>query len=121
MDAPDQPNFDEQFDEAVAEWRERHRLREDDAVVLLVELFRIHQRHWDALRRREFPSLEEFHADISRLSEASRGFQQQGAKLVEELQKKPATQSQSGVSHTAALLAAMAAGLVGYFIGRAWL
>ena len=46
------PNFDEEFDEAVAEWRDKHRLREDDAVMLLVELFRIHQRHWDEIRRR---------------------------------------------------------------------
>jgi type IV secretory pathway TraG/TraD family ATPase VirD4 len=28
-----QPDFDEEFDEAVAEWRDKHRLREDDAVI----------------------------------------------------------------------------------------
>ena len=50
---------------AVAEWRDKHRLREDDAVMLLVELFRIHQRHWDELRRREIPSFEQFRADIT--------------------------------------------------------
>jgi len=33
----EQPNFDEEFDEAVAEWRDKHRLREDDAVMLLVD------------------------------------------------------------------------------------
>jgi hypothetical protein len=51
------PDFDEEFTKAVAEWRDKHRLREDDAVILLVELFRIHQRHWDELRRREMPVL----------------------------------------------------------------
>ena len=59
-----QPNFDEEFDEAVAEWRDEHRLREDDAVMLLVELFRIHQRHWDEIRRRELPSFEQFRSDM---------------------------------------------------------
>jgi hypothetical protein len=121
MENPDGPNFDEQFEEAVAEWRERHRLREDDAVLLLVELFRIHQQHWDTLRRREFPSLEEFHPAIAKLSEASRTFQQQATKLIEELQRRPAIDNRSGVSHTAAFLAAIAAGVVGYLIGRAWL
>jgi len=38
---PRQPDFDEEFNVAVAEWRDKHRLREDDAVMLLVELFRI--------------------------------------------------------------------------------
>ena len=50
------PDFDEEFTKAVAEWRDKHRLREDDAVTLLVELFRIHQQHWDELRRREIPA-----------------------------------------------------------------
>ena len=121
MATEEPPSFDEQFEHAVGEWRNRHQLREDDAVILLVELFHIHQQHWDALRRREFPSLEGFQGDIRKLSEASRLFQQQAVELVEQLQKKPETQSPSGVSHLAAFIAAIAAGLVGFFIGRACL
>jgi hypothetical protein len=34
-------DYDEEFTKAVAEWRDKHRLREDDAVTFLVELFRI--------------------------------------------------------------------------------
>ena len=41
----EQRDFDEEFEQAIAEWREHHRLREDDAVLLMAELFRIHQRH----------------------------------------------------------------------------
>ncbi|MCL4788594.1 MAG: hypothetical protein KJ070_17670, partial [Verrucomicrobia bacterium] len=63
----DAPNFEDEFERAVADWRERHRLREDDAVLLLVDLFRIHQRHWDDLRRRELPSFEQFRGDIAKL------------------------------------------------------
>ena len=85
MSAPktEQPDFDEDFTKAVAEWRDKHRLREDDAVTMLVELFRIHQRHWDALRRREIPAFGEFRADIGKLAEAARTFQLQSAALLE--------------------------------------
>src|SRR6266481_517844 len=77
----EQSNFDEEFAKAVAEWRDKHRLREDDAALLLVELFRIHQRHWDEIRRREIPSFEQFRADIAKLVEAARIFQGQAAPL----------------------------------------
>jgi hypothetical protein len=30
---------------------------------LLVELFRIHQKHWDELRQRQMPSLDQFRTD----------------------------------------------------------
>src|ERR1051326_7811002 len=76
MPEPDQRDFDEEFMQSIVAWRERHRLREDEAVLLLVELFRIHQRHWDEIRRREFPSFEQFRADIANLTESSRTFQQ---------------------------------------------
>src|SRR3954462_1299613 len=67
------------------EWRDKHRLREDDAVMLLVELFRIHQRHWDEIRRRGIPSFELFRADIAKLAEAARTFQGQSTALLETL------------------------------------
>jgi hypothetical protein len=33
MPTNEQPDFDEEFAKAVAEWRDKHRLREDDAVI----------------------------------------------------------------------------------------
>ena len=36
-----------------------------------MELFRIHQRHWDELRRREIPSFEQFRTDIAKFAELS--------------------------------------------------
>ena len=81
------PDFDEEFTQAVAEWRDKHRLREDDAVILLVELFRIHQKHWDALRRREIPSFSEFRADIGKLADAARTFQVQSSALLEAIRE----------------------------------
>ncbi|HEX3719006.1 MAG TPA: hypothetical protein VH595_13640 [Verrucomicrobiae bacterium] len=75
MPLNEQPDFDEEFAKAVAEWRDKHRLREDDAVILLVELFRIHQRHWDEIRRREIPSFEQAQRELFR----NRGAQDQTA------------------------------------------
>jgi hypothetical protein len=54
-------------------------------VLLLIELFRIHQQHWDELRRREFPSFNEIQADVTRLGEAARTFQQLSTTLLEKL------------------------------------
>src|SRR5580765_3988510 len=88
MPETDQRDFDEEFMQSIVAWRERHRLREDDAVMLLVELFRIHQRHWDEIRRREIPSFELFRADIAKLAEAARTFQGQSAALLETLRTR---------------------------------
>lgn len=116
----EQPDFDDEFEREVAAWRERHRLREDDAVLLLVELFRIHQRHWDELRRREVPSFELVRADIAKLTETTRTFQAQSAALLEVLRKLPSTHLAARVTRAAAFFAALAALLAGYLIGRAW-
>ena len=120
MPNTEQPDFDEDFEQAVASWRDRHKLREDDAVLLLVELFRIHQRHWDELRRREVPSFEQFRTDIARLAESTRTFQAQSAALLDVLRKLPSTRLPARVTRTAAFFAALASLLAGYLIGRAW-
>lgn len=120
MPNTEQPDFDEDFEQAVTRWRERHKLREDDAVLLLVELFRIHQRHWDELRRRDIPSFEQFRADIGKLAETTRTFHGQSATLMDALRKLPSTHLAARVTRTAAFFAALASLLAGYLIGRAW-
>jgi hypothetical protein len=116
----EQPDFDEDFTKAVAEWRDRHRLREDDAVMLLVELFRIHQQHWDELRRREIPSFEQFRADIAKLVGAAKTFQQQTGALLELLRSQPPAHRAERITRAAAVFATLAALLAGYLIGKAW-
>ena len=122
MSAPktEQPDFDEDFAKAVAEWRDKHRLREDDAVMLLVELFRIHQRHWDELRRREIPSFEQFRADITKLVGAAQTFQQQSSALLEVLRSQSPASRVGRITRAAAIFATIAGLLAGYLIGRAW-
>ena len=112
-------NFDDEFEEAVAEWRSRHRLAEDDAVLLLVELFRLHQRHWDEIRRRELPSFEQFRSDIAKLSEAAKAFQKDSATLLEVLRSQPRRGSSPRVLLSVATVAAILALLAGFLIGRA--
>jgi hypothetical protein len=110
-------DFEEEFEQAIAAWREQHDLRENDAVLLLIELFRIHQRHWDELRRREMPSFEQVRADVAKLIEAARTFQQHATTLTELLRVLPQTPK---VTRAAAILATLAGLLAGYLIGTAW-
>jgi hypothetical protein len=117
---PQPPDFDEEFTKAVAEWRDKHRLREDDAVTLLVELFRIHQQHWDQIRRREIPAFGEFRADIGKLADAARTFQVQSAALLEAIRDHPAGVRSVRITRAAAFFAALACLLGGYLIGRFW-
>jgi hypothetical protein len=116
----DKRDLDEEFDRAVADWREKHRLREDDAVLLLVELFRIHQQHWDELRRREIPSFGEFRADITKLAGIAGTFHGQAMALLELLRSHPPSASGVRVNRAAAIFATLAGLLAGYLIGRAW-
>lgn len=112
-------SFDDDFESALIQWREKHRLREDDAVLLLVDLFRIHQQHWDELRRRELPSFEQFRSDISRLVDTARAIQELADGLHERLQSSASRVPARTVTRTAAWLATLAGGLAGYLLGRA--
>jgi hypothetical protein len=125
MSTPDKDkkpsDYDEEFAQAVARFREQHKLSEDDAVFLLVELFRIHQQHWDNLRRREMPSFEQFRTDIGALTEAAATFRQLGSNLIDTFKKQASTQNRDGVNLAAAIFAVLAALIGGYLIGKAGL
>jgi hypothetical protein len=69
MSAPDKPtppDFDDDYLQAIAKWREQNKIKDDDPILLLMDLFRIHQNHWDELRHRQMPSLDEFQAGHGR-------------------------------------------------------
>src|SRR5688572_2301957 len=121
MPPHDKLEFDDQFEEAIAEWKDRHQVREDDAVLLLLELFRIHQQHWDEFRRREMPSFDELRDDIAHLSEAAHTFQQETKKLLEKLPRAIPHQHPLTVTWVAALFAAIAAGLGGFLLGKGFI
>jgi hypothetical protein len=109
MSAPDQPtppDFDDDFLQAITEWRKKHKIADDDPILLLMDLFRIHQTHWDALRQRQMPSLDKFRADMAVLMEAT-------TVLKEKAQKEA-----SAVNLPAAIFAAISAALAGFIIGK---
>jgi tRNA A37 N6-isopentenylltransferase MiaA len=100
------PDFDEDFLQALAKWKEQHQIKDDDPILLLMELFRIHQSHWDEIRHRQMPSLAEFNADITALTEA--------AKILKERAEKDVR----AVELPTAIIAAFAAALAGFLIGK---
>jgi hypothetical protein len=109
MNPPNQtmpPDFDEDFLQALAKWKEQNKIKDDDAILLLMDLFRIHQSHWDEIRRREMPSLDEFNADIAALAEAANILKEQAEKDIR------------AVELPTAIIAAIAAALAGFLIGK---
>jgi hypothetical protein len=111
------PDFDDEFLQAIDQWRKRHQIQEGDAVMLLMELFRIHQKHWDELRRRQMPSLEQFRQDIASTVEAAKSLKEQTAKVLKALNVHPA--ATKTIPLTTAIIAVLAAIFAGFFIGKA--
>ena len=109
MSAPDQPvppDFDGEFLDAVEKWREHHKVTEDDVIFALLDLFRIHQKHWDEVRHRQMPSLAEFKADIAVLIEATK------------ILKGRVSKEARAVDLPTAIFAAFATALAGFLIGK---
>jgi hypothetical protein len=109
MSAPDQttpPDFDEDFLQAIAKWKEQHKVRDDDTVWLLLDLFRIHQAHWDEIRHRQMRSLDEFEKDIVALTEATKILKERALKEIR------------AVELPTAICAAFAAAIAGFLIGK---
>ncbi len=113
-----EPSFDAEFQAAIDEWRKRHRLREDDAVLLCLELFRIHQGHWDRLRRKELPSVQDLRDSLIKLGETVTLLQRHSSSLLEALHQHRGGQTWIPPTVTAILLAIGAALGAGILIGR---
>ena len=50
---------DTELEARVEAWRRQHQIQEDDPILLVVELFRIHHHHWEVTRQR---SIQQFPA-----------------------------------------------------------
>ncbi len=81
------PDFEQAFDQALETWRQRHHVRDDDTILLCLELFRIHQEHWDAIRRRDFPPFQEFRDTVLKLGETAAHIQRQTSAVLAELRR----------------------------------
>ena len=111
------PDFDEEFLQTLGQWKEKNKIRDDDAVFLLVELFRIHQKHWDELRRRQMPSLDQFRSDITAVTESAKSFREKLEELIEALAAQPAVVPVKTLPLSEAKYAAATALLGGLLIG----
>ena len=111
------PDYDEDFLLAVKKWREKYEIQESDAVMLLLELFRLHQDHWDELRRRQMPSLDQFRQDIASTVEAAKSLKEQTARVLKALNVHPA--ATKTIPLATAIFAALAALLAGIFVAKA--
>jgi hypothetical protein len=109
---------DGELKSAIEAWRQQHRLREDDAVLLLVQLLKIHQDHWEALRKKDFPSFEPLRVDMGTLLEVNRSLYKQAHSLSVKLGKASRGKDVPTVTRTAGWLAALAGVLGGYLIGK---
>lgn len=112
------PNSLDRFQQAIAEWRQKHQLREDEPLLLCLELFSIHQQQWDAIRREELPSFAEFRDSLLQLSKETSAFQRQSADLMEELRRYKSATRLVAPSVMGLLLTATFALLAGILIGR---
>jgi hypothetical protein len=77
------------FVKFIEDWRKKHQLREDDPLLLCLELFRIHQDHWDDLRRQDLPSFSEFRDSLLKFQQEAAAVKRDATALMEELRKQP--------------------------------
>jgi hypothetical protein len=82
------PDYDAEFEEAIAQWRSRYSVQEDDAIMLLLQLFRIHQDHWDGIRNREMVGATQFKQMVSSEGETVRMFQESVKTVTYELRDR---------------------------------
>jgi asparagine synthetase A len=113
------PDYDAEFEEAIEKWRGQYKIKEDDAVLLLLELFRIHQDHWDAIHQRYIMGYLEFRRMIETQNANTKAFQSQvrdvtdRLRVWEDLKKRKAVME--GISVAAAAFALIA---MGFLAGR---
>ena len=107
------PDFDEDFLQTLAKWKEQHKVREDDTILLLLDLFRIHQSHWDEIRHRQMPSLDDFEDDITALQESAKTLQ-----VTADILQERATKELRVVELPTAMVAVFTAALAGFIIGK---
>lgn len=112
------PSCDEELKAAVDAWRKEHHLPEDDAVLLLVDLFKIHQNHWEALRRKDFPAFEPLRNDIQALTTTNQSLRAQAKTLSARFAKLSNLKPTATITRTAAWIAAVAGFLAGGILGR---
>lgn len=108
----------EDFDDAIEQWRQKHHLRDDEPLLLCLELFRIHQNHWDAIRRQELPAFSEFRDSLLQLHQQASTIQRHESDLLAELRRYPKPSRFVVPTLAGLLLTALFSALTGVLIGK---
>ena len=110
------PDYDAEFQRAIQQWRGRYRIKEDDTVMLLLELFRIHQVHWDGIRQRDTVGLLEFRKMIEKQNESMKTFQSNVDTVTHLLRQREDTRKRKavaeGIAVTTVILLILGTGLL---------
>ena len=110
------PDYDAQFKRAVEQWRGRYRIKEDDTVMLMLELFRIHQDHWDGIRQRDTMGLLEFRQMVGTQNESIKTFQRNVDTVTHLLRQREDTRKvkavADGISTATMILLILGAGIL---------
>ena len=110
------PDYDGAFQRAIEQWRSRHRVKEDDTVMLILELFRIHQDHWDGIRQRDTVGLLEFRKMIEKQNESMKTFQSNVDTVTHLLRQREDTRKRKavtdGITPTTIILLILGTGLL---------
>ena len=117
MPAP-QNKLSEDFARLINDWRKKHQLRDEDPLLLCLELFQLHQTHWDAIRRQELPSFSDFGDSLKKLHQDAATFQRQAGTLTEELRRYKSASRLVAPSVVGLILTAVFAALAGLLIGK---
>ena len=110
------PDYDGAFQRAIEQWRSRHRVKEDDTVMLMLELFRVHQDHWDGIRQRDTVGLLEFRKMIEKQNESMKTFQSNVDTVTHLLRQREDTRKRravaDGITATTIILLILGMGLL---------
>ena len=115
---PTPPKPPDRLQQAIEQWRVQHKLREDEPLLLCLELFRIHQQQWDAIRREEFPAFTEFREVLVQSQRQASNFHRQVTALTEELRRYESATELVAPSVVGLLLTAALALGAGVAIGK---
>jgi len=87
-----------EFQRAIEQWRGHYRIKEDDTVMLMLELFRIHQDHWDGIRQRDTVGFLEFRQMIEKQNESMKTFQRHVDTVTDLLRQREDTRKCKAVA-----------------------
>lgn len=118
--APPAPKKPDEFALAIEKWRKQRGLREDEPLLLCLELFRIHQDQWDTIRRQELPSFSELRTALAQLDRQTQMVVRHVNVFLEELRRQPKPEEPALVTptHTGLFLTALLAALTGMLVGK---